>query len=102
IWLYRWLHPDIGVPLAKLMSRTSRNQNSRKPFPNSEDYLRFATDKIDQGFDFVVLGHTHQPYLKKIDRGWILNLGDWINHYSYGEFDGNELLLKFWDEIKVK
>jgi UDP-2,3-diacylglucosamine pyrophosphatase LpxH len=43
----------------------------------------FATTKIKEGFDFVVLGHTHKPKVQKIEAGYYLNTGNWIDSYSY-------------------
>jgi UDP-2,3-diacylglucosamine hydrolase len=48
--------------------------------------------------DFFLFGHQHYPCDIKIDKDTrYINLGDWINHYSYAEFDGFVLKLKYWD-----
>ncbi|OQX95963.1 hypothetical protein B6I21_02545 [candidate division KSB1 bacterium 4572_119] len=98
IFLYRWLHPDLGIPLAKLMSHTSRQHNSkRSASPNFDDYFNFAREKFNQGIDYVILCHTHQPQLKQIGENIFLNPGDWINHFTYGLLDENGLTLNHWN-----
>ena len=98
ISLYRWLHPDLGVPLASLTSHTSRKHTVNKIINDEDDYLNFAIDKFDKGFDFVVIGHSHVPSLKNIDSKYLLNLGDWMNHFSYGLLSNSKLFLKYWNK----
>jgi hypothetical protein len=35
--------------------------------------------------------------MASVNGGTLLVLGDWINYFSYGYFDGDELQLKFWE-----
>jgi len=51
IFLFRLIHPDIGVPLAKWVSGSSRSYtNARKLIIEKfkEDYISFARDKIEE------------------------------------------------------
>ena len=44
--------------------------------------------------DYFIFGHRHMPL--EIDLGnnsKYINLGDWISHYTYGVFDGDEFKL---------
>lgn len=97
IFLYRWLHPDIGIPLAKLMARGSRKHSSNKVFDDEGDYLEFAIDKFNRGFDYVIVGHSHKPLFKKIGNHCLLNLGDWIHNFSFGKLEKGNLSLNFWN-----
>jgi len=97
IFLYGLLHPDLGIPLARLMSSTSRKHTADLVLDDEGDYLEFATNKFNKGFDFVIVGHSHRPKLEKIDQHIFLNLGDWINHFSYGMLESGELSLHFWN-----
>jgi len=97
IRLYRMLHPDLGVRLARGSSRTSRDFTSTKNYGEEEGMVRFATAKIREGVDIVVMGHRHKPQIQTIGSGTYLNLGDWITYCTYGElYDGN-LSLKTWN-----
>jgi UDP-2,3-diacylglucosamine hydrolase len=97
IWLYRWLHPDLGVPLAKASSRTSRKHTGSKDFGESDGMLQFARRKIDEGVDVVVMGHRHEPAFVKHGSGVYVNLGDWIASRSYAEMDGGHIALRTWE-----
>ena len=84
IFLYRMLHPDIGVPFALFFSHLSRNSSHRKKRPYSDsDYRAFAYSKIDEGFDYVVLGHTHWAAMQSHDKGYYLNSGYWGRDFTY-------------------
>lgn len=97
IMLYRWLHPDFGVPLARFMSHTSRQHTSNINLNDECDYLNFAIDKFNEGFDCVVVGHSHRPWLKNMNGKYLINLGDWISHFSYGLLSNGKLSLRYWN-----
>ncbi|MFQ5750854.1 MAG: UDP-2,3-diacylglucosamine diphosphatase [bacterium] len=98
IFLYGWLHPDIGIPLAKLISKKSKEKGEN---PFDEDYRQFALAKLHQGFDGVILGHTHKPLFEKINAKFYVNLGDWIEHFTYLELIGTHFELKTWTENEL-
>jgi UDP-2,3-diacylglucosamine hydrolase len=98
IFLYSLLHPDIGIPLAKAISSISRQHSGHKENPPEDsDYLDTATKRFSEGYDCVILGHLHQPYIKKMGGKTYVNLGDWITHFTYAVFDGEELQLLKWE-----
>ncbi len=94
--LYRWLHPDIGVKLARGSSRTSRDYTSSKHYGEEEGMVREATRKIREGFDIVIMGHRHKPNVLKIENGTYINLGDWIAHNTYAQMSNGTIELKTW------
>jgi len=96
IWLYRWLHPDIGVRIAKGLSRKSRAYTGQKDFGEEDGMLRFATSKIESGIDIVMMGHRHKPVKVDIGRGVYVNLGDWISANSYGVMNQGVMKLETW------
>ena len=100
IALYRWLHPDIGVPLALFFSNLSRNNNKNKTKYDDSDYRQFAYDKINNGYNVVALGHTHVPALEKYKNGWYVNSGDWIKKFTFIEIDESGPKLLKWDGAK--
>lgn len=100
IALYRWLHPDIGVRLARGSSRTSRQYTSDKDYGDDEGMMAFAAAKIHDGVDFVVMGHRHQPRAATIGAGKYFNLGDWITFHTYARLEGSNMTLQQWDGQK--
>jgi UDP-2,3-diacylglucosamine hydrolase len=93
-WLFSLVHPDFGVWLGSVSSNKSRSYTSKKDYGKKDSLLEYATKKIEQGFDYVIFGHIHKLVKIQINSGYYINLGDWINNYSYGVFDGNEFNLK--------
>jgi UDP-2,3-diacylglucosamine hydrolase len=98
IWLYSLLHPDIGIGLARLSSRKSRHYTTQKNFGRGDDMLEFAAKKIENGSDYVIMGHRHQPVAASIGKGMYVNLGDWISSFTYAEFSSGRLELKTWKQ----
>jgi UDP-2,3-diacylglucosamine hydrolase len=84
IFLYRQIPPDIGYPLAKFVARKSRNWVQMRDTSYLQEYENFAAEKIKQGFDAVILAHTHVPVLRDLSEGIYLNLGDCFRHFTYG------------------
>jgi UDP-2,3-diacylglucosamine hydrolase len=97
ISLYRWLHPDLGVRLARGSSRTSREYTSNKDYGEQEGMIAFATQKIREGNDIVVMGHRHRPLRLDLEGGVYINLGDWIAHRTYAELHNGTVSLRTWD-----
>lgn len=96
IFLYSLLHPDWTAPLARGSSQKSREYTGQKDYGESDGMIHFATQKINEGFDFVIMGHRHKPLNTTIGNGRYVNLGDWISSNTYAEFDGSTLELKTW------
>ncbi|HMQ06937.1 MAG TPA: UDP-2,3-diacylglucosamine diphosphatase [Saprospiraceae bacterium] len=98
-WLYRWIHPDIGIPLMKFISRQSReHQNDESQIvPNRERQIIFSEQyTLKNEVDFIIFGHRHIPidYILSNGTTRYINLGDWLQHYTYGIFDGEEFRLE--------
>lgn len=106
IRLYKLLHPDLGIPLAHYLSRYSRGRNAEYqngflPHRDDQKINAFIRNKFQAGFDYVIMGHYHHPV--KLDaREWgyenrvYLNTGDWLEHFTYAEYDHETLHLRNW------
>ena len=101
-WLYRWLHPDIGVPLAQYFSVKNKAISGEEDVEflgeEKEWLVQYCKKKLEtEDFDYFVFGHRHLPLNIKLNkRSTYFNLGDWINFYTYGEYDGKEFSMKEW------
>lgn len=102
--LFKWLHPDLGISLAKFWSRKSRHRNQQlvtASFQGEENewLFRFARQlNKEEHFNYYVFGHRHIALNKLIaNDSRIIYLGDWITHYSYGEWDGENFHLRFYN-----
>jgi UDP-2,3-diacylglucosamine hydrolase len=97
IRLFRWLHPDLGVRLARGSSRTSRQYTSQKHYDEEEGMIAYARERIDKGANIVMMGHRHKPNVVPLGPGNYVNLGDWITYNTYAELSGGTLQLNVWN-----
>ncbi|WP_423817820.1 UDP-2,3-diacylglucosamine diphosphatase [Salinimicrobium sp. TIG7-5_MAKvit] len=101
-WLYRWLHPDLGVPLAQYFSVKNKAISGEEDVQflgeEKEWLIQYCRRKLEtQHYDYFIFGHRHLPLdISLQEDATYMNLGDWINFYTYGVFDGKELWLKEW------
>ena len=99
-WFFRWLHPDIGVRLAKHLSVSNKlisgNDDAKFLGEDKEWLVLYAKRKLEtQHYDHFIFGHRHLPLeIELKENSKYTNLGDWINFYTYAEFDGKQLSLK--------
>ncbi|RCK74580.1 MAG: UDP-2,3-diacylglucosamine diphosphatase [Ignavibacteriae bacterium] len=100
IKLYKLLHPDLGISLAKKFSHMSRKHSSDKKYIEMDELNDIVEKIINQGYDVVIMGHLHQPMQKKIGKGEFINLGDWISHFTYAVMQNGVIELKNWIEEK--
>ncbi len=98
--LFRLLHPDWGIPFARFVSGSSRQYTNHIKLNDHHDYIDFARTKFAEGFDYVIMGHRHNPFVHEENTKKYINLGDWLVNYSYAVFDGQELRLERLKEIK--
>ena len=104
-WLFRWLHPDLGLGLAQTLSQRSRASQlqTEERFLGRENewLLLYAERKLSlwPELDYFVFGHRHLSLDLVLSNGRsrYLNLGEWIKTYSYGVFDGQNFELAFFE-----
>jgi UDP-2,3-diacylglucosamine hydrolase len=98
-WMFRQLHPDMGIGLAQYFSRTSREAtgNSDQHFLGAEKewLIQYCYRKLEQHpIDYFIFGHRHFPIDFSLnERSRYINTGDWIRHFSYAVFNGESLQL---------
>ncbi len=99
-WLFGWLHPDIGVRLAQYMSVKNKlisgDDDAKFLGEDNEWLVQYCKRKEnEQHRDYYIFGHRHLPLnIRLSEHSKYINLGDWIQYYTYGEFDGTTLELK--------
>ncbi len=99
IKLFGLIHPDWGFRIARKVASTSRKFNAFDPVKNrrlvQKAYEEYVLSKFEEGYDYVLMGHFHHPYLKLRDDKTFVNLGDWMHYYSFAIFDQGELTLNY-------
>ena len=91
-WLFRWLHPDIGVRLGHYFSVKNKlisgDEDARFLGEENEWLAQYCRKQLtEKHYDFFVFGHRHLPLeINLNDDSTYINLGDWIQYFTYGEF----------------
>lgn len=99
-WLFRWLHPDIGVKLAQYLSVKNKliSGDADVKFLGEENewLVLYSKRKLEtKHYDYLIFGHRHLPMVINVGpNSEYVNLGDWIIYFTYAVFDGNTFELK--------
>ena len=103
-WCYSWIHPDLTMILAHKWSSSSRKKNNQKGEEHFrgekyEPLVRFAKEYIkNNNVEYLIFGHRHillDLMLTRNNR--MVILGDWIKHFSYASFDGENLWIDLFE-----
>lgn len=110
-WRYRLLHRLLRHPLtfrvarllpqsaiAQLRHKLQRTSKGRYRQDRSRwDYRAiirsYATSIRCQGYDALLLGHFHLPFIEHQKPFTLVSLGDWISQFSYAELSEGRLKL---------
>lgn len=104
-WLFRWLHPDIGIGIANYFSYKSRfadaasKREEEKFLGEEREWLvQFCKSELKKThYDYFVFGHRHLPLdISLYGNSRYINTGDWLTHCSYAVFDGDKLELRYY------
>lgn len=104
--LYSIIHPSLSMRFGYWWSKNNRlvkhTQESAKYLGEDKEFLvQFAKEtlKKDPTIDFFIFGHRHVVLdLLLRDNKRVVYLGDWIDKFSYGEWDGENFFLKNFEE----
>jgi UDP-2,3-diacylglucosamine hydrolase len=101
-FLFKWLHPDIGIGLANYFSSKSRaiHYENDHLFHKEKEWLIIHSRNLlkQEHFDYFIYGHRHFPIKYQLgENSYYVNLGDWIQHFTYAVFDGSNLELKIFE-----
>ncbi len=100
-WIFGMIPPVIGIGLANYFSRKSRAQTgkSNEVFLGEENewLVQYCKRKLETSFyEYFIFGHRHLPlHIKLMDESSYINLGDWIQYFSYAVYDGETVELKY-------
>jgi len=91
--------PVVASYIAERLGKASReNHDMRRDKWDYPSILRkFAAERFREGCDAVIVGHFHLPLIEKttnITTQTLISLGDWITHFTYGEWDEGEFSLR--------
>ena len=96
-WLFRWLHPDIGVGLAQYLSVKNKLISGDEDVvylgEENEWLVQYCKEVLkSKHYNYFVFGHRHLPMTLEVgEKSEYVNLGDWISYFTYGVFDGETM-----------
>ena len=99
-WAFRWLHPDLGIAIANKWSSNSRasstNESTEKFLGEGEWLWTYAKEVEEKKHhDCYIFGHRHLPIDVAVgERSRYINLGEWINYFTFATFDGKDFALE--------
>ncbi|WP_299834931.1 UDP-2,3-diacylglucosamine diphosphatase [uncultured Tenacibaculum sp.] len=91
-WLFRWLHPDLGVRLGQYMSVKNKMISGDEDFKflgeEKEWLVQYCKRKLEtKHYDYFVFGHRHLPLdIQLSETSKYFNLGDWVQYFTYGTY----------------
>lgn len=98
-WAFGVLPPRFGMGLANYMSRRSRAKTGtiEDAFlgEGKEWLVQYSRKKLEEkNYNFFVFGHRHLPIdFRLTPESRYINLGEWINFFTYAVFDGQDMRL---------
>lgn len=106
-WLFSLVPPRIGMGIANGWSSSSRAAGTTSDGVSKEKFMGmenewlavYAKEVLQKThYDYFIFGHRHLPLdLRLSENSRYVNLGEWLNFYSYVVFDGNELCLNYFE-----
>ncbi len=105
-WVFRWIHPDVGVRLARYLSVKNKlisGEEDAQFLGEDKEWLAlYCKRKLETShYDYFIFGHRHLPMeIKLQEDSTYINLGDWITQYTYAVFNGNVLRLQCFEDSK--
>ena len=105
-WLFSKLHPNVALWLAHKWSKSSRLAKmgiEEEVKVKNEGMYKFAKNFLKKELvDYFIFGHRHLLIDAEInDSTRFIILGDWINKFSYGVFDGRKFELKKYKKLQT-
>lgn len=95
IKLFSLIPPDIGISVAKFVSKMSRRYSEEGQLDKKRLVDRFKKF-LESDIDTVLLGHFHHPFIHRENNKSLVLLGDWKKFRSYGIISkGNIELRRF-------
>lgn len=103
-WFFARLHPNLAFAMGHGWAKSSAPKPGElaKPYrgDTKEWQVVWCKQKLKkEHVDYFVFGHRHLALDVPLDdRSRYINCGDWLNLFTYVEFDGNNLAIKTFED----
>ena len=95
---FAFLHPYLGISIARIWSKTSReNHDDSSEFNLEKERLYQYCLKQEESdhHDYYIFGHRHLPLELQLNPSSLYyNVGDWVSHSKFGVFNGEDFKLE--------
>ncbi|MDQ3017800.1 MAG: UDP-2,3-diacylglucosamine diphosphatase, partial [Bacteroidota bacterium] len=101
-WMFARIHPNTGIRIMRYWSGQSRDHaqtDAKFLGPEKEWLVQHALEILKSThIDYFIFGHRHLPidFHMGVNGSRYINLGDWLVHNSFAEFDGSTLTLQYY------
>jgi UDP-2,3-diacylglucosamine hydrolase len=101
-WLFGVLPPRLGIGVADFFSKKSRAKTGSTNeifLGEDKEWLVIYCKEIlqKQHYDYFIFGHRHLPLDIQLNpQSSYINLGDWIQYFTYAIFDGEKITLEYY------
>ncbi|NIJ43839.1 UDP-2,3-diacylglucosamine hydrolase [Wenyingzhuangia heitensis] len=99
-WLFKWLHPDLGMGLAKYLSVENKTISGAEDVHFLGEYkehlILYCKEVLkEKHYDYFVFGHRHLPMIFDLPHNsQYINTGDWISYFTYGVLENGVFDIK--------
>ncbi len=95
-FLYRCIHPDIGIKLGIFLSNRKKIGTKDYSISNNERIYNYCKQiESNSHHDYYIFGHSHQSIERKINNNSkYINVGDWIKNSNYLVIKNEQIKLK--------
>lgn len=103
-WLFGLMPPYLGIGLANYFSRKSKEKTGEtveKFLGEENEWLIIYSKEVlaKEHYDYFIFGHRHLPLDVPLANGSrYINLGEWLNYFSFAVFNGETLSLNYYTE----
>lgn len=93
-FLFKQIHPDYGMALARFVGKNSRKAGQSKVI-KMDEYEQWANAKLkEKNCDICILGHHHIPGIWNVKNGIVASAGNWLEKLTYIRMEKGELHLE--------
>ncbi len=100
-WAFARIHPNTALKIMRTFSQASRESVEPKFSSREKERLISFCDTYIQSHDvdYLVFGHRHIPFDVVLSDGKskYFGIGDWLFHQSYGMFDEDGFVIKYFE-----
>ncbi|MCQ2104346.1 MAG: UDP-2,3-diacylglucosamine diphosphatase [Fibrobacter sp.] len=93
-FLFKQIHPDWGMGLARFVGRNSRKYGENRII-KMDEYLGWANRTMKKNdCSLCVIGHHHVTGTWNVDQGVVASPGDWIKKLTYLRMEAGEISIE--------